>query len=82
MPYKVQLVRDLIAEVNPAACVTTLVGNVLYKNVIDELLRCDVFLGCMDSVHGRVALSSMRPACARAGFSLPVPSYLLKERPP
>ena len=57
MPNKVELVRDLIAEVNPAACVTGLVGNILHENVLDELLRCDVVIGGTDSMHGRVALS-------------------------
>lgn len=57
LPYKVEVVRQLIHQINPDALVTGLVGNILHENVIDELLRCDMVLGCMDSVHGRVALS-------------------------
>ena len=55
-PYKVELLRELIGSINPDAAVTALVGNVLHTNAVDELLRCDLVLGCTDSVHGRVAL--------------------------
>jgi hypothetical protein len=58
-PFKVDLMRDMIAEINPAARVTTFVGNILHPNVLDELLRCDLVLGCVDSYHGRVALSDL-----------------------
>jgi hypothetical protein len=58
-PFKIEILRRLILSVNPQARVTALVGNVLQENVLDELLRCDVLLGGMDSYHGRAALSDL-----------------------
>ncbi len=58
-PLKVELMRDLITEINPAARVTGFVGNVLHENVLHELLRCDLLVGCVDTYHGRVALSDL-----------------------
>jgi hypothetical protein len=59
LPFKVDLMREMITEVNPAARVVTFVGNILHENVVQELLRCDLLLGCVDSYHGRVALSDL-----------------------
>lgn len=58
-PYKVEIVADLIKSINPNAHITTLAGNILHENVIDELLRCDLLLGCTDTQHGRVKLSDL-----------------------
>lgn len=58
-PYKVELMARLIREVNPSAKVKMLVGNVLDDRVIDELLRCDIVLGCTDTLHGRAALGDL-----------------------
>lgn len=58
-PYKVDLMREMISEINPAARVTAFVGNVLHENVRDELVRCDLVLGCVDSHHGRAGLSDL-----------------------
>jgi molybdopterin/thiamine biosynthesis adenylyltransferase len=57
MPFKVELMRRMVLAINPGARTTCLVGNVLQENVLDELLRCDAVLGCVDSHHGRAALS-------------------------
>lgn len=54
---KVELVQRLILDINPVAEVTIIRGNVLDEAVLDELLRCDLVLGCTDSQHSRVALS-------------------------
>lgn len=59
LPLKVDLMREMIAEINPAARVTAFVGNVLHENVFHELLQCDLVLCCVDSYHGRVALSDL-----------------------
>lgn len=59
LPFKVELLRDMIHSINPDASVVPLVGNVLHPNVIDHLVRCDFILGCTDSVHGRVALDEL-----------------------
>jgi hypothetical protein len=56
-PFKVDLMSRLVRSINPSAQVRALVGNLLQENVLDELLRCDVVLGCVDSYHGRAALS-------------------------
>jgi hypothetical protein len=58
-PYKVVLVAALIRSINPKAKITTLVGNILHENVVDELLRCDLLLGCTDTQHGRAKLSDL-----------------------
>jgi hypothetical protein len=58
-PYKVEIVADLIKSINPNANITTLAGNILHENVIDELLRCDLLLGCTDTQHGRAKLSDL-----------------------
>ena len=59
LPFKVDLMREMIVAINPAARVTAFIGNVLHENVLHELLRCDLLLGCVDSYHGRVALSDL-----------------------
>jgi ThiF family len=54
---KVALVRRMILSINPSACVTALQGSVLEERILDELLRCDLVLGCTDTHHSRAALS-------------------------
>lgn len=49
----------MIRAINPSARVQAFVGNVLHGNVVDELVRADLILGCTDSVHGRVALDEL-----------------------
>jgi hypothetical protein len=49
----------LIKSINPDANITTLAGNILHENVIDELLRCDLLLGCTDTQHARAKLSDL-----------------------
>lgn len=57
--YKVELMIRLIESINPNAHITALAGNVLHENAIDELLRCDVVMGCTDTHHGRATLSDL-----------------------
>jgi len=54
---KVELIRRLILSINPSAKVTSIRGNVLDEAVLDELLKCDLVLGCTDTQHSRAALS-------------------------
>src|SRR5712691_2576961 len=54
---KVDLIRRMILNINPSAEVIPIQGNVLDDAVLDELLRCDVVLGCTDTQHSRAALS-------------------------
>ncbi|MCG3147666.1 MAG: hypothetical protein PCFJNLEI_01107 [Verrucomicrobiae bacterium] len=58
-PSKVELMARLIWEVNPTASITAIVGNLLDPEVKDELLRCDLLLGCTDTYHGRAALGDL-----------------------
>jgi hypothetical protein len=58
-PYKVELVAALIDSINPNANITAFAGNILHDNVIDELLRCDLLLGCTDTQHARAKLSDL-----------------------
>jgi len=55
-PPKVEILRRLILDINPKAEVKLIRGNVLDENVLDELLTCDLVLGCTDSQHSRAAL--------------------------
>lgn len=59
LPYKVTVMQRLIREINPAANITAFVGNSLDDAVLDELLRCDLVLGCTDSQHGRAMLGDL-----------------------
>src|SRR5436190_2633406 len=58
-PFKVEIMARLIREVNPDAEIAMFVGNVLDDAVLDELCRCDVLLGCTDTLHGRARLSDL-----------------------
>jgi hypothetical protein len=58
-PYKVEIVAGLIKSINPSANITTFAGNILHENVIDDLLRCDLLLGCTDTQHARAKLSDL-----------------------
>ncbi|MCC7519902.1 MAG: ThiF family adenylyltransferase [Verrucomicrobiae bacterium] len=58
-PYKVAIVGRLIREIAPDAEVTRIVGNILDEEVLDELLTCDLVLGCTDTQHSRVFLGDL-----------------------
>jgi hypothetical protein len=58
-PYKVELVAELITSINPNANITAFAGNILHDNVLDELLRCDLLVGCTDTQHTRAKLSDI-----------------------
>lgn len=58
-PFKVDILRELVLSIAPDARVTSLVGNVLHENVVDQIVRCDAILGCTDTTHGRVGLSDL-----------------------
>lgn len=58
-PLKVELMRAMARAINPSCHVTAIVGNILDEKVIDELLRCDLIFGCMDTFHGRVVLGDL-----------------------
>lgn len=58
-PFKVELMVRLAREINPDCRVTGIVGNVLDEEVRDELLRCDLILGCSDTYHARAALGDL-----------------------
>ena len=59
LPHKAVLMKRLIHSINPHADVNAYIGNALQENVIDDLLRCDIAVGCTDTVHGRVLLSDL-----------------------
>lgn len=59
LPFKVSIVRRLINDIAPDAHVTALVGNALDEEVLDELLTCDLVLGCTDTQHGRAFLGDL-----------------------
>jgi hypothetical protein len=58
-PTKVALASRLIQEISPATKVTGFVGDLLDEIVLDELVRCDLILGCTDSNYARAALGDI-----------------------
>lgn len=51
------LLADLIHRINPRAEIILCHGNILDDSILDEVLRCDLGLGCTDTHHARLALS-------------------------
>lgn len=64
---KVELLKRLIHEIRPSAKVTCLQADVLDDEVLDQLVRCDLVLGCTDSYYARAALGDIA-----THFSVPV----------
>jgi hypothetical protein len=58
-PRKVDLVRAMCLEINPAVDVVAIDGNCLGRVAMEWLLRSDLVLGCTDTLHARVALSEL-----------------------
>ena len=58
-PTKVALAARLVREISPATKVTGFIGDLLDERVLDELLRCDLILGCTDSNYARAALGDI-----------------------
>ena len=58
-PYKVALARRMVVEINPEIEVRAFIGDILDDVVLDELLRCDVILGCSGSHYARAALGDI-----------------------
>lgn len=58
-PHKAWLALRMINEINPNIKVRAFVGDVLDDIVLDELLRCDIILGCSDSNYARAALGDI-----------------------
>lgn len=58
-PDKAWLALRMIKEINPDTKVKAFVGDVLDDMVLDELVRCDVILGCSDSNYARAALGDI-----------------------
>ncbi len=58
-PSKIRLAARFVRELSPRTKVTAFVGDVLDEAVLDELLRCDVILGCTDSNYARAALGDI-----------------------
>lgn len=58
-PTKVALASRLVREISPATKTTGFVGDLLDEVVLDELVRCDLILGCTDSNYARAALGDI-----------------------
>ncbi|MEY4490023.1 MAG: hypothetical protein RIQ79_2531, partial [Verrucomicrobiota bacterium] len=58
-PWKTDLLCRLVHEIAPNTRVTCIVGDVLDEAVVDELVQCDLVLGCTDSVYARAALGDL-----------------------
>lgn len=58
-PAKVALASRLVREISPATKVTSFVGDLFDEVVLDELVRCDLILGCTDSNYARAALGDI-----------------------
>jgi molybdopterin/thiamine biosynthesis adenylyltransferase len=58
-PFKVEILRDLILKINPAAEVTAIVGNILQPLVRDHIVESDLLLCCTDTNHSRAAAGEL-----------------------
>jgi hypothetical protein len=58
-PYKVDVMSRMIRAINPIAEVIVLKLNALDERALDELICCDLVLGCVDTQHARVLLSDL-----------------------
>lgn len=58
-PFKVDVMCRMIRAINPTAHVEALKLNALDERALDELVRCDLVLGCVDTQHARVFLSDL-----------------------
>jgi molybdopterin/thiamine biosynthesis adenylyltransferase len=58
-PFKVEVLRDLILKINPAAEVTAIVGNILQPLVRDHIVESDLLLCCTDTNHSRAAAGEL-----------------------
>jgi len=58
-PYKVDMMSRMIRAINSTAEVIVLKLNALDERALDELIRCDLVLGCVDTQHARVLLSDL-----------------------
>ena len=58
-PFKVDVMGRMIEAINPSAEVQALKVNALDDRALDELVRCDLVLGCVDTQHARVFLSDL-----------------------
>jgi molybdopterin/thiamine biosynthesis adenylyltransferase len=56
---KVEVARNHVRGIDPEISFTGLVGRIPQPQVIDELAKCDVILGCTDQQHSRLALNEM-----------------------
>jgi len=56
---KVELLKRLIHEINPETAVTTVMADVLDDRAVDQLVRCDLIMGCTDSFYARAALGDL-----------------------
>ena len=56
---KVEMLKRLIHEIDPNTKVTLIEGDILDPTAVDALVRCDLILGCTDSVYARAALGDL-----------------------
>jgi len=59
LPYKVELMAEMIWEINSAARVMAFVGNILDDEILGELLRCDLLLGAPTRIMGAQLLATL-----------------------
>ena len=59
LPWKVDIAARHVREISPSTKVTKIIGNILDDETLDELLRCDLIIGCSDTHHSRAAYSHL-----------------------
>lgn len=81
---KAHLLRRMILSINPAANVIVHKGNVLDEAILDDLLKCDLALGCTDTQHSRAALSDFSThyllPCIESGVLMRAKDGVLTEQ--
>jgi molybdopterin/thiamine biosynthesis adenylyltransferase len=59
VPFKIEVVRDLIKAINPRANVTCIAGNILQPLARDHVVGSDLLICCTDTNHSRTAISEL-----------------------
>lgn len=73
---KVDVARDMILAISPAANVTSVAGDVCDANTARVLLDCDLFVACTDSQGSRAVLSQLAYQYVLPGIDVGVAIYV------
>lgn len=78
--FKVDVAARHIAAINPSARCTTIVGDVLDKEVAAKLTNADFIFGCTDSMASRALLNQLAYQCLIPCIDMGVGVGVLEEK--